>query len=86
MLGLLLERQKLYRGAVKAFAKSVELLKAKGDVALLDLIRSNYGRVLVQLGDYEDAIKQYQEVKEPSFYTQCGLACAYFKGKSMKFR
>ena len=81
MLGLLLERQHLYRGAVKAFEAAQKLLETVQDATLSDMVYSNYGRVLVQLQQYEEAICVYQQVKKPDFSTQCGLSVAYFKGK-----
>lgn len=81
MLGLLLERQHLYRTAVKAFEAAQKLLETAEDATLSDMVYSNYGRVLVQLQQYEEAIRAYQQVKKPDFSTQCGLSVAYFKGK-----
>ena len=83
MLGLVLERQQLYQGAVEAFEEALKLLDVNGeDYTLHDMVHSNYGRVLVQLQHYEDALQQYQEVKKADFVTQCGVAVAYFKGKT----
>jgi predicted negative regulator of RcsB-dependent stress response len=81
MLGLLLERQQLYRGAAEAFETAQRLLEADEDSTLSDMVHSNHGRVLVQLQQFEDAICQYQNVKKADFVTQCGLSVAYFKGK-----
>ena len=81
MLGLLLERQHLYRRAVKAFEAAQKLLETAEDATLRDMVYSNCGRVLVQLQQYEEAICVYQQVKKPDFSTQCGLSVAYFKGK-----
>jgi tetratricopeptide (TPR) repeat protein len=81
MLGLLLERQQLYRTAVKAFEAAQKLLETAEDATLSDMVYSNYGRVLVQLQQYEEAICVYQQVKKPDFSTQCGLSVAYFKGE-----
>ncbi|PSN51235.1 Tetratricopeptide repeat protein 37 [Blattella germanica] len=79
MFGLLLERQQLYQGAAQAFELALRVLDNSKDDTLSDMVRSNYGRVLVQLQQYEDAINQYKEVKKADTVTQCGLALAYFK-------
>ncbi|XP_069681678.1 tetratricopeptide repeat protein 37 [Periplaneta americana] len=79
MLGLLLERQKLYRGAAGAFEAALKLLEADSDSTLSDMVHSNLGRVLVELQRYSEAIQQYQAVQKADFVTQCGLAMAYFK-------
>ena len=81
MLGLILERRQLYQGAAEAFEAALHTLEKSKDCALLDIVHSNYARVLVQLQHYEQAIQQYQQVKKADFVTQCGLALAYFKGK-----
>lgn len=81
MLGLLLERQQLYRGAAEAFRTAQKLLDSGEDSTLNDMVYSNHGRVLVQLHQYEDAICQYQQVKKADFITQCGLSLAYYKGE-----
>jgi hypothetical protein len=81
MLGLLLERQQLYRRAAKAFEAAQKLLETTEDATLSDMVYSNYGRVLVQLQQYEEAICVYQQVKKSDFSAQCGLSVAYFKGK-----
>jgi tetratricopeptide (TPR) repeat protein len=81
MLGLLLERQQLYRGAEEAFEAAQRLLETAEDSTLSDMLYSNRGRVLVQLQQYEKAVCLYQQVKKPDFSTQCGLSVAYFKGK-----
>lgn len=82
MLGLLLERQQLYRGAAEAFERAQKLLKTDEDSALSDMVHSNHGRILVQLHQYEDAICHYQEVKKADFIIQCGLSLAYYKGEN----
>jgi tetratricopeptide (TPR) repeat protein len=81
MLGLLLERQKLYRTAAKAFEAAEKLLETAEDATQSDMVYSNHGRVLVQLQQYEKAICVYQQVKKADFSTQCGLSVAYFKGR-----
>nr|CAD7400214.1 unnamed protein product [Timema poppensis] len=81
MLGLLLERQRLYRGAAEAFESALNLLQSEEQLSVRDKVLGNYGRVLVQLQRYDEAIKSYQQVKQANFYTQCGLALAYFKAE-----
>nr|CAD7589451.1 unnamed protein product [Timema genevievae] len=81
MLGLLLERQRLYRGAAEAFESALNLLQSEEQLSVRDKVLGNYGRVLVQLQRYDEAIESYQQVKQANFYTQCGLALAYFKAE-----
>lgn len=81
MLGFLLERQQLYRGAAEAFEMALQLLATDEDSTLRDIVLNNHGRVLVYLQRYEEAICQYQKIKKADFITQCGLSVAYFKGK-----
>lgn len=81
MLGFLLERQQLYCGAAEAFEMALQLLETDEDSTLRDIVLNNHGRVLVYLQRYEEAICQYQKVKEADFIAQCGLSVAYFKGK-----
>ncbi|XP_063225938.1 superkiller complex protein 3 [Bacillus rossius redtenbacheri] len=81
MLGLLLERQKLYGGAARAFEKALGLLASKDEVSLQDQVLENHGRVLVQLQKYDEAIRSYQQIKQASFHSQCSLAVAFFKAE-----
>ncbi|XP_071441528.1 superkiller complex protein 3 [Hetaerina americana] len=81
MIGLLLERQGLYIEARKAFQKGVLLLENAENAELLDIIRNNYARSLIYIGEYNEAINQYLAIKEPDYVTQCGLAHAYLKGE-----
>ncbi|PNF23763.1 hypothetical protein B7P43_G16832 [Cryptotermes secundus] len=81
MLGFLLERQQLYRGAAEAFETALQLLATDEDSTLRDIVLNNHGRVLVYLQRYEEAICQYQKIKKADFITQCGLSVAYFKAK-----
>jgi predicted negative regulator of RcsB-dependent stress response len=85
MLGLLLERQQLHRGAVEAFKAAQQLLERDEDSTLSDMVHSNLGRVLVHLHQYEEAICQYQKVKKADFITHCGLSLAYYKGKHYEY-
>ena len=84
MLGLLLERLNLFRGAQTAFQKGFEEAVLQGSEArLLDAIRCNLGRVLISLKDYEKAIEILLNVNHPSFASQSGLALALYKGISL---
>ncbi|KAG8237939.1 hypothetical protein J437_LFUL017313 [Ladona fulva] len=80
MLGILLERQKLYKGARQAFGKALSLSENSEEDKVVDIIRNNYARVLVSVGSFEEAAKQYLAIKNPDYVTQCGLAQAYLKG------
>ncbi|XP_046996555.1 tetratricopeptide repeat protein 37 [Schistocerca americana] len=81
MLGLLMERQQLYGTAAAAFCKALQLLESEEGDEKRDIVFANYGRVLVQLQQYDAAIKSYLQVKKATFKTQCGLAVAYFKAE-----
>jgi len=74
--GLLLERQKLYKTAIKQFAAALELSKDKKR----DMISINLARILIQVEKYEEAVKLCRQVKSASFNFQCHLALALFKG------
>lgn len=78
ILGLLLERQKLYKPASCEFT---EALKFTDDDNQLDKIRINLARVLVQMGDYEGAVAVCCAIKSPSFTSHCQLALALFKAE-----
>jgi uncharacterized protein HemY len=81
MLGFLLERQQLYRGAAEALEMALQLLETDEDSTMRDIVLNNHGRVLVHLQQYEAAICQYLKIKEADFIMQCGLSVAYLKGK-----
>ncbi|XP_015109958.1 tetratricopeptide repeat protein 37 isoform X2 [Diachasma alloeum] len=79
-LGLLLERQKLLRPAAEQFSAALRLSEeALSPENHQDMVRVNYARVLVQLGEYEKAVKICQGTKTPSFRSHCQLALALFK-------
>lgn len=80
MLGLLMERQQIYNLSKQAFKNAYELLFHCEDSEERDLICNNYGRLLVQLQDYDRAIEVYKQIKKATFKSQSGLAVAYFKG------
>ncbi|KAL0279062.1 UNVERIFIED_CONTAM: hypothetical protein PYX00_000699 [Menopon gallinae] len=89
MLGLLLERQKLYNPSCKAFQNAVSLLissprdKSQGDeqTDILDKALLNYGRSLTNVGKPEEAIEVLKQIRKANFVNQCALALAYFKAK-----
>lgn len=49
-------------------------------VDLLDGIRCNLGRTLTAQGKVEEAMVQYKAIKNPDYFSQCGLALASLKG------
>ncbi|KAF4526622.1 hypothetical protein B566_EDAN015391 [Ephemera danica] len=78
LLGLVLERQGLLRGAAVAFEKAFEVALKSGGVSA-DLPRTNLARVLSSLGRNAEAVEHLKVLSEPSFHSQCLLALAYFK-------
>lgn len=74
--GFLSERQKLYRPAVKAYAKAAENA-APG--AERDLMYTNLGYVYLKLNEPNEAINAFNKVTQASFKPIIGLALAYFK-------
>ncbi|XP_046545676.1 tetratricopeptide repeat protein 37-like isoform X1 [Haliotis rubra] len=62
MYGLLLEHQKLYRGASEAFRSAVEILeKDSSQTKQLGKVRINYGRVLCKGGNYKESAEQLEK-------------------------
>ena len=47
---------------------------------LRDGIHCNFGRALTGLGEVEEAMKHYAVIKEPDYFSHCGLALASLKG------
>ncbi|XP_034246747.1 tetratricopeptide repeat protein 37 [Thrips palmi] len=85
MLGLLLERQNMFRSAQTAFQKGFEeALLLGADSQHLDAIRCNLGRVLTNLLDYDQAINTLQKVNAPTFASQSALALALFKAQKFE--
>jgi len=81
-LGLLLERQGLLEGSVQALETSLSLV---GDNSVLaDKVENNLGRVLAKLGRCDEAIQHYKKIKNTTFYSQVGVALAYFKQNQYK--
>lgn len=87
MLGLLLERQQLHRRSAEAFRRALILLEAEKvskeneekHSDKLDKVLLNYGRVLVNLRMYDDALDHLKRIKKATFANQCGISAAYFK-------
>ncbi|KAI0208166.1 Tetratricopeptide repeat protein 37 [Lamellibrachia satsuma] len=81
MYGLLVEKQKLYRLAVNAFACATKLLEEnRGPEDQLRAARINYARALCGLGKAEEAVIQYQAAgKLGSVSEYCGLGLAAYK-------
>lgn len=87
MLGLLLERQRIFCSARAAFQKGLEeSLLQNSDPQELDAIRCNLGRVLINLQDYQQSIDVLKTVNHPSFASQSSLALALFKGNDLCFK
>jgi superkiller protein 3 len=74
--GLLLERQKLYKTAIKQFTAALELSEDKKK----DMISINLARILIQVEKYKEAVELCRKVKSGNFNFQCHLALALFKG------
>ncbi|XP_076315267.1 tetratricopeptide repeat protein 37 [Tachypleus tridentatus] len=84
MLGLVLERERLYRGASWAFKMSLLLLEGDSSDEIIDKVRTNYGRVLAQVGQNDEALKQFLQVKNMDLAAYCGLALTYQKLGKLK--
>lgn len=54
----------------------------QSDTKFLDGVHCNLGRTLTAQGLVEEAMQQYSAIKEPDYFTQCGLALASLKGDS----
>ncbi|XP_026288453.1 tetratricopeptide repeat protein 37 [Frankliniella occidentalis] len=85
MLGLLLERQRLFQSSQRAFQRGLEEAILQGsDSVPMNAIRCNLGRILVNLKDYEKAVDILQQVTVPSFASQSGLALALYKAEKFE--
>ncbi|KAK3911004.1 Tetratricopeptide repeat protein 37 [Frankliniella fusca] len=85
MLGLLLERLKLFQSAQKAFQRGLEEAILQGSESVpMNAIRCNLGRVLVNLKDYQQAVCILQAITVPSFASQSELALALFKAEKFE--
>lgn len=65
----------LKTSTTKAFRNALRFSKPEHR----DLVQINCARMLTKLGDHEQAIKMYKDVKEATFNSGSGLAYALFK-------
>lgn len=81
MAGLMLEMIGLYQSAAKAYEMALTALSEsdESDTKFLDGVHCNLGRTLTAQGLVEEAMQQYSAIKEPDYFTQCGLALASLK-------
>ncbi|XP_020629636.1 tetratricopeptide repeat protein 37-like isoform X1 [Orbicella faveolata] len=88
MYGLLLEHQKLFLQAEKAFESAIKLLQesdTESQQQHLNSVLVNQARVLCSLGRYKDAVARYQAVKPLTmFHDVCGLALSLFMAGQSK--
>ncbi|CAH3018534.1 unnamed protein product [Porites evermanni] len=88
MYGLLLENQKLFLQAKKAFESAIRLLQEsenEDEQQHLNFLLINQGRVLCALGRYQEAVNRYQAVKPLNiFHDVCGLALSLFMAGQLK--
>lgn len=80
MLGLLRERMGLKNSTAQALKNAVSL----ADLKDRDKAYTNYGRALMRLGQYKDAIDMFRSVKEATFSSVTGLALALFKDEQFE--
>ncbi|XP_045595970.2 superkiller complex protein 3 [Procambarus clarkii] len=81
MTGLMLEMMGLYQSAIKAYETALRIVRQNEaeSVERIDGIRCNLGRALTALGNVEEAMVQFKAIKNPDYFTQCGLALASLK-------
>lgn len=48
-----------------------------------DQANVNYGRLLMKLGKYSQAVNMFKDIREATFNSGTGLALALFKGKQI---
>lgn len=81
ILGLLLERQGLFKSAKMALHRGMEEATLSGVESLkLDALRCNLGRIHISLQDYQQSVDILKQVTIPSFVSQTELGLALFKG------
>ncbi|KAM3963155.1 superkiller complex protein 3 [Aphomia sociella] len=78
ILGILQERNGLYRSAYNSYQKALDC----ADEDKKNITHLNLGRILLRLGKYDEAIKCYKAITEASLDSTCGLALALFKKAS----
>lgn len=81
MTGLTLEMMGLYQSATQAYEMAISILKQGQDESenLLDGVLANLGRALTAQGRAEEAMVHFSAIKQPDYFTQCGLALASLK-------
>ncbi|XP_013777093.1 tetratricopeptide repeat protein 37-like [Limulus polyphemus] len=84
MLGLVLERERLYKGACWAFKMSLLLLEEENCDEIIDKVRTNYGRLLALIGQNDEALEQFSQVKNMDLAAYCDLALTYQKLGKLK--
>lgn len=78
-VGYLSRRQNLYKQAVAAYEKAVEISTDKQkDQCLTDL-----GFCCLKIGENKKAAKAFSDVKEATFQSTVGLALAFYKGEQL---
>ncbi|XP_059057141.1 superkiller complex protein 3 [Achroia grisella] len=78
ILGILQERNGLLRAAHSSYKKAHEYAEEDNK----NITLQNLGRILLRLGEYDEAIKSYKAITEASLDSTCGLALALFKKAS----
>ncbi|XP_015779373.1 PREDICTED: tetratricopeptide repeat protein 37-like [Acropora digitifera] len=88
MYGLILENQKLFLQAEKAFTSAIKLLhesEKESDPQHLNSVIINHARVLCALGRYKESAARYQAAKPLNeFHDVCGLALSLFMAGQLK--
>ncbi len=79
MFGVLLEREGLYRSALKALEMAMHNLSESERPQLEASVRLNMGRTLIKLRRYAEAVAQFEAVAPETFESLCGRALALFK-------
>lgn len=67
----------MYKLAAHEYSVALKLGKEDSQE---DHVRVNLARVLVQMGEFDEAIEVCQRIKIASFNSHCQLALALFKG------
>lgn len=81
MLGILNERMGLKETTRKAYRMALSLV---ADEKSRDKVFANYGRSLVKLGSYSEAVDMFKSIQDPHFNHITGLALAYFKNEQFE--
>lgn len=75
-MGILNERMGLKLSAASAFRKASTFCERN----YRDIANVNYGRLLIKLGKYSQAVNVFEDIREATFNSGSGLALALFKG------